>query len=94
MPDDVLEKSGAKAARAAFAQVPLAKPEQLADAHAILFGTPTRFGNVRPDAQLSRPDRRAVDEWRIQRDTPGYGPRRTAEQLRGDLAAAKRYADQ
>ena len=32
--------------------------------------------------------------WRIQRDTPGYGPRRTAEQLRGDLAAAKRYADQ
>jgi predicted dinucleotide-binding enzyme len=30
--------------------------------------------------------------WRIQRDTPGYGPRRTAEQMRGDLAAAKRYA--
>ena len=29
--------------------------------------------------------------WRIQRDTPGYGPRRTAEELRGDLAAAKRY---
>ena len=32
--------------------------------------------------------------WRIQRDTPGYGPRRTAEQLRIDLAAAKRYTDQ
>jgi 8-hydroxy-5-deazaflavin:NADPH oxidoreductase len=32
--------------------------------------------------------------WRIQRDTPGYGPRRTAEQLRQDLAAAKRYRDQ
>jgi len=31
--------------------------------------------------------------WRIQRDTPGYGPRRTAEQLRADLAAAKRYRD-
>jgi predicted dinucleotide-binding enzyme len=29
--------------------------------------------------------------WRIQRDTPGYGPRRTAEELRQDLAAAKRY---
>ena len=29
--------------------------------------------------------------WRIQRDTPGYGPRRTAEELRKDLAAAKRY---
>jgi predicted dinucleotide-binding enzyme len=32
--------------------------------------------------------------WRIQRDTPGYGPRRTAEELRRDLAAARRYADQ
>ena len=31
--------------------------------------------------------------WRIQRDTPGYGPRRNAEELRADLAAAKRYAD-
>jgi predicted dinucleotide-binding enzyme len=32
--------------------------------------------------------------WRIQRDTPGYGPRRTAEEIRRDLAAAKRYRDQ
>lgn len=32
--------------------------------------------------------------WRIQRDTPGYGPRRSAEELRRDLAAARRYADQ
>jgi predicted dinucleotide-binding enzyme len=32
--------------------------------------------------------------WRIQRDTPGYGPRRTAEALRKDLAAAKRYSEQ
>jgi hypothetical protein len=31
--------------------------------------------------------------WRIQRDTPGYGPRRNAEELRKDLAAAKRYRD-
>ena len=31
--------------------------------------------------------------WRIQRDTPGYGPRRTADELRRDLAAARRYAD-
>jgi predicted dinucleotide-binding enzyme len=30
------------------------------------------------------------ESWRIQRDTPGYGPRRTVEQLRQDLAAAKR----
>jgi 8-hydroxy-5-deazaflavin:NADPH oxidoreductase len=34
------------------------------------------------------------EAWRIQRDTPGYGPRRTAEELRTDLAAATRYADQ
>jgi predicted dinucleotide-binding enzyme len=31
--------------------------------------------------------------WRIQRDTPGYGPRRTAEQLLTDLAAPTRYRD-
>jgi predicted dinucleotide-binding enzyme len=28
--------------------------------------------------------------WRIQPDTPGYGPRRNAEELKRDLAAAKR----
>jgi predicted dinucleotide-binding enzyme len=31
------------------------------------------------------------ESWRIQRDTPGYGPRRTAAELRRDLDAAKRY---
>ena len=31
--------------------------------------------------------------WRIQRDTPGYGPRRNAAELRRDLAAAKRDRD-
>ena len=30
------------------------------------------------------------ESWRIQRDTPGYGPRRTADELRRDLAAAER----
>jgi predicted dinucleotide-binding enzyme len=30
------------------------------------------------------------ESWRIQRDTPGYGPRRNAEELRADLAGAKR----
>jgi len=33
-----------------------------------------------------------ADSWRIQRDTPGYGPRRTADELRRDLAAAQRPA--
>jgi len=46
VPDDVLEKYGAKGARTAFAKVPVAKVDQLADAHAIIFGTPTRFGNM------------------------------------------------
>jgi len=34
-----------------------------------------------------------AEGWRIQRDTPGYGPRRTADELKRDLAAAKRYAE-
>jgi NAD(P)H:quinone oxidoreductase type IV len=46
MPDDVIEKSGAKATRAAFASVPVIQPAQLAEADAIIFGTPTRFGNM------------------------------------------------
>lgn len=46
MPDDVLEKSGAKAARAGFAHVPYATVDQLVEADAIIFGTGTRFGNM------------------------------------------------
>jgi NAD(P)H dehydrogenase (quinone) len=46
MPDEVLEKSGAKEARAKFAGIPLATPARLAEADGILFGTPTRFGNM------------------------------------------------
>jgi len=34
-----------------------------------------------------------AEGWRIQRDTPGYGPQHNAEQLRADLAAAKRYRE-
>lgn len=46
VPDETLERTGAKAARQAFAQIPLAKPEQMTEADAIIFGTPTRFGNM------------------------------------------------
>ena len=46
VPDALLQKSGAKAARRAFEHVPVIRPEQLADADGILFGTPTRFGNM------------------------------------------------
>jgi len=46
MPDEALEKSGAKVAREAFADIPVAEPARLAEADAIIFGTPTRFGNM------------------------------------------------
>lgn len=46
VPDAVLEKSGAKAARAAFAHVPIATMDSLTEPQAIIFGTPTRFGNM------------------------------------------------
>lgn len=46
VPEAALEKSGAKKAREAFAHIPIAKVDQLTDADAIIFGTPTRFGNM------------------------------------------------
>lgn len=44
--DEVIAKMGAVEARQAFAHVPVADAECLADADAIIFGTPTRFGNM------------------------------------------------
>ena len=44
--DEVLEKIGAKAAQKAFAHIPLVTMEDLVAADAIVFGTPTRFGNM------------------------------------------------
>jgi len=46
VPDEALERTGAKQARQAFAHVPTADPSQLAQADAIIYGTPTRFGNM------------------------------------------------
>lgn len=46
VPAEVLEKSGAAAARKAFAHIPVASPETLTEADAVIFGTPTRFGNM------------------------------------------------
>lgn len=46
VPDEVLEKSGAKAARARFAHIPVAQVDKLPEADAIIFGTPTRYGNM------------------------------------------------
>lgn len=44
LPDDVLAKMGAVEARKAFAHVPIADPKRLAEADAIILGTPTRYG--------------------------------------------------
>ena len=46
IPDAALERIGAKKAREAFAHIPIADPAKLAEADAIIFGTPTRFGNM------------------------------------------------
>ncbi|MGC8835087.1 MAG: NAD(P)H:quinone oxidoreductase [Armatimonadota bacterium] len=46
VPQEILEKSGAAEARATFAHIPYAAPDQLSEADAIIFGTPTRFGNM------------------------------------------------
>jgi NAD(P)H dehydrogenase (quinone) len=46
VPDDILERSGAKQTRSVFGHIPIAKPDDLADADAVIFGTPTRFGNM------------------------------------------------
>jgi NAD(P)H dehydrogenase (quinone) len=46
VPDAALERTGAKQAREAFAGIPFATTAGLAEADAIIFGTPTRFGNM------------------------------------------------
>jgi NAD(P)H:quinone oxidoreductase type IV len=46
MSDDVLLLSGARETRKSFAHIPVAEPAKLANADAIIFGTPTRFGNM------------------------------------------------
>lgn len=46
LPAEVLEKMGAVEAQKAMAAVPVCTVEELAGADAILFGTPTRFGNM------------------------------------------------
>ena len=46
VPEDKLKAAGAFEIRQGFAHVPVAEPKQLAEADAIIFGTPTRFGNM------------------------------------------------
>lgn len=74
--------------------------------HSRLPGTPGRraLTVAADDADARRAVAELIDElgfdtveldslaetWRIQPGTPGYGPRRTADELRADLAAARR----
>jgi NAD(P)H dehydrogenase (quinone) len=46
LPAEVLEKMGAVEAQKSMAHLPVATVEDLAGADAIIFGTPTRFGNM------------------------------------------------
>ncbi|KPK88909.1 MAG: NAD(P)H-quinone oxidoreductase [Deltaproteobacteria bacterium SM23_61] len=46
LPEEVLKKMGALEPQKAFAKIPVATVEELASADAIIFGTPTRFGNM------------------------------------------------
>jgi NAD(P)H dehydrogenase (quinone) len=46
LPEEVLSKMNALEAQKSFAHVPVATPQDLVEADAILFGTPTRFGNM------------------------------------------------
>jgi multimeric flavodoxin WrbA len=46
IPDGVLENMGAGLAQQQLAGVPVADPNELGDYDAIIFGSPTRFGNM------------------------------------------------
>ncbi|GMR04967.1 MAG: NAD(P)H:quinone oxidoreductase type IV [Thermodesulfobacteriota bacterium] len=46
LPDEVIEKMHATEAKKAFSHIPVAKVADLAEADGIIFGTPTRFGNM------------------------------------------------
>jgi NAD(P)H dehydrogenase (quinone) len=46
LPQEVLVKMGAVEAQKKFENVPVASVDELASADAVIFGTPTRFGNM------------------------------------------------
>jgi NAD(P)H dehydrogenase (quinone) len=46
LPDEVLEKMGALEAKKSMSNIPICNVDQLAEADAIIFGTPTRYGNM------------------------------------------------
>ena len=46
LPEEVLKKMGALDVQKSLASVPVCRVDELASADAIIFGTPTRFGNM------------------------------------------------
>jgi len=46
LPADVITAMGAEEAQKSIAHIPVATVDELAEADAIIFGTPTRFGNM------------------------------------------------
>jgi len=46
LPDEVLAKMGAVEAQKSMAHIPVCTVDELAEADAVIFGTPTRFGNM------------------------------------------------
>ncbi|MDO8786436.1 MAG: NAD(P)H:quinone oxidoreductase [Syntrophales bacterium] len=46
LPEEVLQKMGALEAQKLFAHIPIANVQDMDSADAIIFGTPTRFGNM------------------------------------------------
>jgi predicted dinucleotide-binding enzyme len=76
------------------------RPAGTPDRRALVIAGDDRDAKATVSALLDQFGFDAVDAgplkegWRIQRDTPGYGSWRTVQELRRDLAAARRYADQ
>ena len=46
LPQEVLEKMGAVDAQKGFSNIPVCTVDELAEVDAVIFGTPTRFGNM------------------------------------------------
>ena len=46
LPKELLDSIGATVAQQAFAHIPVATPNELTEYDAIIFGTPTRYGNL------------------------------------------------
>ena len=46
LPAEVIKKMGAVEAQKAFSHIPICKVDELPSADAVIFGTPTRFGNM------------------------------------------------